>query len=144
MAKILLIDDEVALLRALGTGLRARGYELVTAETGEDGLAKVAREEPDVVVLDLGLPDVDGVDVCRRLRQWTAVPVVVLSAHGSESRKVEALDSGADDFITKPFGMPELEARLRVALRHRRASAGAAEEPVIEVGPLLIDVASRS
>src|SRR5207302_11186682 len=91
-----------------------------------------------------GLPDVDGVDVCRRLRQWTAVPVVVLSAHGSESRKVEALDSGADDFITKPFGMPELEARLRVALRHRRASAGAAEEPVIEVGPLLIDVASRS
>jgi two-component system, OmpR family, KDP operon response regulator KdpE len=144
MAKILVIDDEVALLRALGTGLRARGYELVTAETGEDGLIQAAQQEPDVVLLDLGLPDLDGVEVCKRLRKWTAVPVVVLSAHGTEARKVEALDSGADDFITKPFGMAELEARLRVALRHRRALAGSPEEPVLEVGPLVIDMAGRT
>jgi two-component system KDP operon response regulator KdpE len=144
MAKILLIDDEVALLRALGTGLRARGYDLAVAQTGEGGLAMAAGDAPDVVVLDLGLPDMDGVEVCRRLRQWTIVPVVVLSAHGTESRKVEALDAGADDFITKPFGMAELEARLRVALRHRRAVAGEPEDPVIEVGPLSIDVARRS
>jgi two-component system KDP operon response regulator KdpE len=95
-----------------------------------------------VIVLDLGLPDVDGVDVCRRIRQWSEVPIVVLSAHGSESRKVQALDEGADDFITKPFGMAELEARLRVALRHRARLRGP-EDPVIELGPLLVDVARR-
>jgi two-component system KDP operon response regulator KdpE len=85
VAKILVVDDEVALLRALSTGLRARGYELSTAQTGVEGLSKIALEDPDVVVLDLGLPDIDGVEVCRRLRQWTEVPVVVLSAHGGES-----------------------------------------------------------
>lgn len=144
MAKILVIDDEAAIVRSLGTGLRARGYEVATARGGEEGLATAALESPDIVVLDLGLPDVDGVEVCRRLRQWTEVPIVVLSAHGSEARKVEALDEGADDFITKPFGMAELEARLRVALRHRDRMAPDNPQPVLEVGPLRIDIVRRT
>ena len=143
MPKILVIDDERAILRALGTGLRARGYDIVTAETGEDGLAQAALEAPDVVVLDLGLPDIDGVEVCRRVRQWSEVPIVVLSAHGAEARKVEALDEGADDFVTKPFGMAELEARVRVALRHRDRLGAAPDEPVIELGALRVDAATR-
>lgn len=145
MPRLLVIDDEPAILRALGTGLRARGYDVVTATTGQDGLSRVALDAPDVIVLDLGLPDLDGVEVCRRIRTWTETPIVVLSAHGTEARKVEALDEGADDFITKPFGMPELEARLRVALRHRaRATRDADhEDSVIELGPLRVDLAAR-
>src|SRR5205807_1400111 len=123
VGRVLIIDDEEAILRVLGTGLRARGYDVDTATAGAAGLSRAVIENPDVVVLDLGLPDLDGVEVCRRFRLWTEVPIVVLSAHGTEARKVEALDAGADDFVTKPFGMAELEARLRVALRHgaRRA-----------------------
>lgn len=142
-ARILVIDDEPAILRALGTGLRARGYEVLVARTAKEGLSQAALESPDVVVLDLGLPDFDGVEVCRRLRGWTDVPVIVLSAHGAEARKVDALDEGADDFITKPFGMAELEARLRVALRHRARLASPADEPELQVGPLHIDLARR-
>jgi two-component system, OmpR family, KDP operon response regulator KdpE len=142
--RLLVIDDERAILRAVTTGLRARGYEVVTAETGEEGLSRAALESPDVIVLDLGLPDLDGVEVCRRIRQWTETPIVVLSAHGTEARKVEALDEGADDFITKPFGMAELEARLRVALRHRARRTDVVEDPVIVLGPLRIDMASRT
>jgi two-component system, OmpR family, KDP operon response regulator KdpE len=144
MTRVLVIDDEVAILRVLQTGLRARGYEVDTAADGAAGLAKAAREQPEVIVLDLGLPDVDGIDVCRRIRAWSDVPIIVLSAHGSEARKVEALDEGADDFVTKPFGMAELEARLRVALRHARRRPAAAEEASIEVGPLRIDLARRT
>jgi two-component system KDP operon response regulator KdpE len=143
-ARLLVIDDERAILRAVTTGLRARGYEVVTAQTGEEGLSRAALDAPDVIVLDLGLPDLDGVEVCRRIRQWTETPIVVLSAHGTEDRKVQALDEGADDFITKPFGMAELEARLRVALRHRARRADVVEDPVIVLGPLRIDVASRT
>ena len=143
-SRLLVIDDERAILRAVSTGLRARGYEVVVAVTGEEGLAKAALDEPDVIVLDLGLPDLDGVEVCGRIRQWTETPIIILSAHGSEARKVEALDRGADDFITKPFGMAELEARLRVALRHRAREAPGPETAVVEVGPLRIDVAARS
>jgi two-component system KDP operon response regulator KdpE len=143
-ARLLVIDDERAILRAVTTGLRARGYEVVTAETGEDGLSRAALDAPDVIVLDLGLPDLDGVEVCRRIRQWTETPIVVLSAHGTEARKVEALDEGADDFITKPFGMAELEARLRVALRHGARRSNVVEDPVIVLGPLRIDMASRT
>ena len=143
MARLVVIDDEMPLLRALTIGLKARGYEIFGARTGADGLAEVALRVPDVVVLDLGLPDIDGVEVCRRIRQWSDVPVVVLSAHGSEARKVEALDEGADDFVDKPFGMAELEARLRVALRHRAKAGEGADEPEIQVGPILIEVPAR-
>ncbi|MHB1533866.1 MAG: response regulator transcription factor [Acidimicrobiales bacterium] len=142
MARILVIDDELPILRALSIGLRAKGYELLTAQTGEDGLARAASYLPDVIVLDLGLPDLDGVDVCLAIRAWSDVPIVVLSAHGAEERKVAALDSGADDFVTKPFGMGELEARLRVALRHRR-SRSEPEPAVAEVGALRVDLARR-
>ncbi len=138
MSRILLIDDDASLLRALRIGLGARGYEVVTARTGEEGLTQAALSGPDVVVLDLGLPDLDGIEVCRRLRQWSEVPIIVLSAVGTEERKVAALDFGADDYVTKPFGMAELEARLRVALRHRRPPADAST--AIEVGPLSVDL----
>ncbi|MGH7642976.1 MAG: response regulator transcription factor [Candidatus Dormibacteria bacterium] len=141
MPSLLLIDDEPAILRALGIGLRARGYEVFTARTGADGLAEAVRRRPEVVVLDLQLPDMDGIEVCRQLRGWTEVPVLVLSAHGEEDRKVAALDAGADDFVTKPFGMPELEARIRVALRHVHQEEG---DPEIVVGPLHLDLAGRT
>ncbi|MHB1503601.1 MAG: response regulator transcription factor [Acidimicrobiales bacterium] len=145
---VLVIDDERAILRALTIALRARGYEVDAASSGEEGLSLAALRSPEVVVLDLGLPDVDGMDVCRRLRQWSDVPIVVLSAHGAEDMKVAALDAGADDYVTKPFGMAELEARLRVALRHRRAilelaDEAVAGEPVITVGEIELDLARR-
>jgi two-component system, OmpR family, KDP operon response regulator KdpE len=139
MAKILVVDDDRSLLRALSIGLSARGYDVVTARTGADGVAQVSLTTPDVVVLDLGLPDIDGIEVCRRVRSWTQVPVIVLSAAGSEERKVAALDAGADDYVTKPFGMAELEARLRVALR--RADRGAPGEPTERVvGRIEVDM----
>ena len=141
MASVLLIDDEPAIIRALGIGLRARGYDVHTARTGAEGLAEAAQHRPEVVVLDLRLPDLDGIEVCRQLRSWTDVPVLILSAHGEEDRKVAALDAGADDFVTKPFGMAELEARIRVALRHRRAEAGG---PELIVGPLTMDLAAHT
>ena len=119
MTKVLLIDDEVRFLRSLAISLQARGYEVDTATTGEDGLDRAARGHPDIVVLDLGLPKMDGVDVLKRMRGWTEVPVIVLSARHQEPSKVAALDAGADDYVTKPFGMDELLARLRAALRRR-------------------------
>ena len=118
MTKVLVVDDDQALLKALRIGLTARGDDVIVAHSGEEAINQVALAGPDLVILDLGLPDVDGLDVCRRIREFSDVPIVVLSAYGDEHRKVEALDSGADDFVTKPFGMAELEARLRVALRH--------------------------
>ena len=126
MTVVLVVDDEPAIRRSVSAGLSARDYEVRTASTGEEALASVAADPPDLVILDLGLPDLDGVDVCRRLRQWTQVPIVVLSAEASDYRKVLALDEGADDYLTKPFSMPELLARVRVALRHRtgRVRAG--------------------
>ncbi len=139
MPSILVVDDDPSLLRALRIGLTARGYEVSVAGTGGEGISQVALGAPDVVVLDLGLPDLDGVDVCRRLREWSKVPILVLSAADAEGRKVAALDAGADDYVTKPFGMAELEARLRVALRH----AGAArkdERTELVVGDLRVDL----
>ncbi len=144
MARLLLIDDEAALVRALSIGLRARGYQLATARDGATGLAEAVRQRPDVVVLDLGLPDIDGVEVCRSLRGFSQVPILVLSAHGEEARKVSALDAGADDFVTKPFGMAELEARLRVALRHGRGRDGSLGTPVVSVGALTLDLAAHT
>ncbi|MHB1612859.1 MAG: response regulator transcription factor [Actinomycetes bacterium] len=141
--RILVVDDEVPLLRALQIGLRAKGYEIVTATTAEDGVSATAVHDPDVVVLDLGLPDADGIEVCRRIRSWSDVPIIVLSAHGADSRKVEALDEGADDFVTKPFSMAELQARIRVALRHGSPRATAPDDPTLVVGDLRIDRAQR-
>ena len=117
MSHILVVDDEAPFARALSIGLRARGYDVQWAADGRSGLEVAAREHPDVILLDLGLPDLDGVDVLRGLRAWTTTPVIVLSARSHEQAKVEALDCGADDYVTKPFGMDELVARVRTALR---------------------------
>jgi two-component system, OmpR family, KDP operon response regulator KdpE len=141
MAKVLVVDDDPSLLKAMRIGLTARGDDVVTAHTGAEAINQVALSGPDLVILDLGLPDLDGVEVCRRIRSFSEVPIVVLSAYGDERRKVEALDSGADDFVTKPFGMAELEARLRVALRHSSARADGAEPArTLQVGDLDIDL----
>jgi len=139
--RVLVVDDEAAILRAVGAGLQARGYEVRTAATGQAAIDTVALESPELVVLDLGLPDIDGVEVCRRIRGWSAVPIIVLSADGAEDRKVGALDAGADDYVTKPFSMPELLARVRVALRHRSTPAQADDAGVLDVGDLRVDLA---
>jgi len=139
MAVVLAVDDDSALLRAIGIGLKALGHSVTTANTGERGVSEAALVDPDAVVLDLGLPDLDGMEVCRRIRQWSDVPIIVLSADGTEDRKIAALDGGADDYMTKPFSMGELEARLRVALRHRPAlQPDDAKE--LDLGPLHVDL----
>jgi two-component system KDP operon response regulator KdpE len=142
VTKILVVDDDPSLLKALRIGLTARGDEVVAARTGAEAVTQVALANPDVVILDLGLPDTNGIEVCRHIREFSEVPILVLSAYGDERRKVEALDAGADDFVTKPFGMAELEARLRVALRHRAAgSAESADGPrTLRVGDLEVDL----
>jgi two-component system, OmpR family, KDP operon response regulator KdpE len=141
VTKILVVDDDPSLLKALRIGLVARGDDVLTAHTGSEAISQVALGLPDLVILDLGLPDLDGIEVCRRIREFSHVPIVVLSAYGDERRKVDALDSGADDFITKPFGMAELEARLRVALRHGDAARGDEAEPaILRVGDVDIDL----
>jgi two-component system KDP operon response regulator KdpE len=144
---VLVVDDEPAIVRALRPALLARGFRVDVARTGREALDQAALRPPDVIVLDLGLPDIDGLDVLRQLREWTEVPVVVLTAEGAEDRKVGALDGGADDYVTKPFSTPELLARLRVALRHRaRAAAdgGAGDPPVLTVGDIRIDLPHHS
>jgi two-component system KDP operon response regulator KdpE len=138
VSRVLVVDDDASLRKALQIGLTARGYEVLLARTGEEGIAQVALGAPDLVVLDLGLTDMDGLDVCRRVRSWSSVPIVVLSAAGSESRKVAALDEGADDYVTKPFSMAELEARLRTALRH--AGLPTAECTEVGVGRISLDL----
>ncbi len=140
MTRVLVIDDEGPILRALRINLTARKYEVVTAEDGASGLAAMARVRPDVVILDLGLPDMDGADVIKGIRGWTSTPIIVLSAAGQESTKVAALDAGADDYITKPFGMGELLARLRAAVR--RASP-APDEPVVGTADFTVDLAAK-
>jgi two-component system, OmpR family, KDP operon response regulator KdpE len=140
VSRILVVDDEPQLLRALGTNLKARGYEVELAATGEAALTLAARTHPDVVVLDLGLPGIDGTEVIRGLRGWSAVPIIVLSVRETEREKVEALDAGADDYVTKPFGMDELLARLRAALR--RAVPGE-EEAVVRTDDFDVDLAAK-
>ena len=140
MIRVLVVDDEPAILRAVRAGLAARDYEVVTAPSGREALAAITTEVPDVIVLDLGLPDLDGLEVCRSVRAWSEVPIIVLSAESSEHRKVLALDEGADDFVTKPFSMPELLARIRVALRHRSTDRDRAEPEVLVVGPIEVDL----
>ncbi len=142
MARVLVVDDDASLRKALQIGLAARGYEVLLARTGEEGISQVVLSAPDLVVLDLGLTDIDGLEVCRRVRSFSGVPIVVLSAAGSESRKVAALDEGADDYVTKPFSMAELEARLRAALRHGGAISNELSE--IRAGRIELDLARRS
>ena len=139
--RLLVIDDEAAIRRFLRASLDPKQFTLFEAEDGECGLREVARRNPEVVLLDLGLPGMDGIEVARRLREWTEVPIIVLSARGHEGDKVEALDAGADDYLTKPFGVGELFARIRVALRHARR-----EEPQdasLNVRGVRIDLARR-
>ncbi len=140
MTRVLVVDDERGLRRALGINLKARGYEVTLAADGQSALRAASRNPPDVVVLDLGLPDIDGVSVIEGLRGWTEAPILVLSARSGEPDKVVALDAGADDYVTKPFGMDELLARLRAALR--RASA-ADDEPSVETADFTVDLAAK-
>jgi two-component system KDP operon response regulator KdpE len=140
--RILLVDDEVAIQRAVAPLLRSRGYDVDVVSTGTDAVSAVANRNPDLIVLDLGLPDLEGIEVCRRIRTESNVPIVVLSARGGESEKVAVLDVGADDYVTKPFGSEELLARIRVALRRLEDRAGHEVER-ISVGDLVIDYGRR-
>jgi two-component system, OmpR family, KDP operon response regulator KdpE len=140
--RILVIDDEPQILRGLRTNLVARGYEVDTAADGETALDLAVRDRPDVVIVDLGLPGIDGIEVIRGLRTWTAVPIIVLSAREQESEKVAALDAGADDYVTKPFGMGELLARVRAS--ERRQAVPPEEEPaIVETGDFTVDLAAK-
>ncbi len=143
MRRVLVVDDEPALARALAINLRAAGWEVTTAATGAAALEAAASTRPDVVLLDLGLPDMDGTDVVSGLRGWSSVPIVVLSARQHGEDKVEALDLGADDYVTKPFAMNELMARLRAAVRRAQTASGAGDDPTVAVGDLLIDLARK-
>jgi two-component system KDP operon response regulator KdpE len=139
-ARVLVVDDEQPILRALGTNLRARGYIVELAATGEDALTLAARHRPDAVILDLGLPGLSGIEVIEGLRGWTKVPIIILSARGAERDKVAALDAGADDYVTKPFGMDELLARLRASLRR---NAPAPESALVETPDFVVDLAAK-
>lgn len=141
--RVLVVDDEPQLLRALRINLNARGFAVTTAATGAAALTAAARENPHVVVLDLGLPDIDGLTVLEGLRGWTTVPVIVLSARTDAADKVVALDSGADDYVTKPFGMEEFLARLRAALRRGAVSNATLEAPVVDAGAFVVDLAAK-
>jgi two-component system KDP operon response regulator KdpE len=138
--KVVIIDDEASIRRLLRVSLEAHGYEVFEGANGKAGVQEVIARRPDLILLDLGLPDLDGVTVLRQLREWSKTPVVVLTVKDAEAQKVEALDAGADDYITKPFGVPELLARIRVAIRH---ATPAPSQPVFTSGPLAIDRAAR-
>ena len=139
---VLVVDDEPPIRRFLQASLSAEGYRVVEAGSGEEGLKLAAQQPPDLVILDLGLPGIDGQDVLKRLREWLAAPILVLSARDQEKQKIAALDSGADDYLTKPFAVGELLARMRVALRHGHAAR--VEPATITIGELTIDLAARS
>ena len=140
MAKVLVIDDDRSLLRALRLGLQSEGHDVSTAVNAESGLTQTAITQPDVVVLDIGLPDMDGLEVCKRIREWSDVPIIILSATGTENRKVTALDGGANDYVTKPFSMAELEARIRVVIRHRPPDPDTANPSKVDRGRLHLDL----
>jgi two-component system, OmpR family, KDP operon response regulator KdpE len=141
---LLVVEDEAQMRRFLRTSLATHGYRVVEATTGEEALTLAKGHNPELVLLDLGLPDMDGLEVARRLRAWMKAPIIVVSARGQEEDKVRALDEGADDYLTKPFGTGELMARIRVALRHAARSGVAATEPVIVVGDIRLDLDKRS
>ncbi len=136
--RVLVVDDEPQIVRALRTSLPRHGYEVAAATTGEEALAEASRMRPDLVILDLGLPDMDGTEVVRELRSWSDAPVIVLSVRDAQAAKVAALDAGADDYVTKPFGLPELLARMRAAARRAPGGSGT---PVLEFGELSVDLA---
>ena len=140
---VAVIEDEPQIRRFLRTALGAHGYRIVEAETGQQGLVEAVRQKPDVLILDLGLPDMDGVAVIQRLREWSSLPIIVLTARGLERDKILALDAGADDYLTKPFGMGELLARLRVALRHAAKSPQDTGDAVFTAGDLKMDLLHR-
>jgi two-component system KDP operon response regulator KdpE len=142
-ALVLVIDDEEAIRRSLRTGLESQGYRCLDASTGEEGIAQAEAHSPDVVLLDLGLPDLEAPRVVQRIREGASVPIIVLTARGQEHDRIQALDGGADDYVTKPFSMPDLLARMRVALRRRSRAGSGDEESVIEHGLLRIDLARR-
>ena len=138
--RVLIVDDDPAIRRVVATGLHARGYDVVEAATAADGLGAAAIEAPDLIVLDIGLPDGDGVEVCRRVREFSSCPVIVLSVETTDRRKIAALDAGADDFVVKPFSMPELLARMRAALRRLPHPA---PDPILHLGHLTLDRAAH-
>ena len=142
--RVLVIDDEPQILRALRTILGEKRFEVTTATRGEEGLARAAADPPDVIILDLGLPDMDGLTVIERLREWTQVPIIVLSVREADADKVAALDKGGDDYLTKPFSIEELLARIRVALRHDARMRGSLGETIVTAGPISIDLAQHS
>ena len=143
MTRVLVIDDEPSILRALRINLTARNYEVSTASDGASGLAAVSRDRPDVLILDLGLPDMDGTDVIHGVRGWTSTPIIVLSVWGQEHQKVAALDAGADDYVTKPFGMDELLARLRAAVRRATPVGTDPDEPVVSTESFTVDLIAK-
>jgi two-component system, OmpR family, KDP operon response regulator KdpE len=143
VTKVLVVDDEPQIVRALRINLSARGYEVSTAASGQEALRAAAAARPDVVVLDLGLPDMDGSTVIAGLRGWTSVPIIVLSARTDSGDKVTALDAGADDYVTKPFGMDELLARLRAAVRRAASSSASGEEAVVVTPSFTVDLAAK-
>jgi two-component system, OmpR family, KDP operon response regulator KdpE len=140
--RILVIEDEAQIRRFLRAALAANGYALVETATGREGIDLAAQQPPDCVILDLGLPDMDGIDVLRRIRGWSSVPIIVLTARGQEQEKIALLDAGADDYLTKPFGVGELMARMRVVMR-RLTSGGQADQPVFSVGDIRVDLTRR-
>ncbi len=143
-ALVLVVEDEPQMQRFLRASLTSHGYRFMEAGSAEEAVRQASSHNPDLVLMDLGLPDGDGIELTRRMREWTRVPIVVISARGREDDKVAALDAGADDYLTKPFGVNELLARMRVALRHSvQASSGRATEPVLESGDLRIDLVRR-
>ncbi len=142
-ARILVIEDELPIRRFLRASLEAHGFEFLEAENAKDGIHEAATRQPDLIILDLGLPDLDGLAVIKQVREWTAVPIVVLSARGQEKDKVAALDAGADDYLTKPFGVEELLARMRVGLRHASRTADGSAASIFEVNGLHVDLARR-
>jgi len=142
-ALVLVIEDEAAIRKFLRAGLEGEGYRCIETGTGGDGATQAATRSPDIILLDLGLPDLDGLAVVRQVREWSGIPIIVLTARGQERDKIEALDAGAYDYLTKPFSMPELFARMRVALRHRARAGAGSETSIIEIGPLEIDFGRR-
>jgi two-component system KDP operon response regulator KdpE len=142
-ARLLLIEDELPIRKFLGASLASAGYELDEAETGRQGLSRASQQPPDLVILDLGLPDMDGQDVLRQLREWLAAPVIILSARDQEKQKITALDNGADDYLIKPFSTAELLARIRVALRHASRGSNDGMPATFECGDLKVDLAAR-
>lgn len=144
MPLLLIVEDDAQMRKFLRASLSSHGYRLVEAHDGSEGLRQAASYNPDLILLDLGLPDMDGLDVTKKLREWASAPVIVISARGQEDDKINALDSGADDYLTKPFGTGELLARIRVALRHAARAGQERPEPVLSVGDLSIDLDKRT